>query len=189
MRVPASYQGLWGLRTTHDVIVCDAGTANGQPLARDALYPVMDSLLLVTTLALPSLQSTTQALRILTTPTSQHGLGADREKVGIVANGTWDDIGVDRDHLLRAACLHGPEPDQVVRFPIIGSIPFVPADVLRAINRGLLPRLLDHPDLAAPYHALATNVLPHLTLQPLAQNRLPAVGRRWWNPFTPKSPR
>lgn len=154
---------LRSLQRMFDVVVMDTSVQYLDPLIADVALPEADEILFVTTLASTAVQGMARALREITTPLEESGLGIPREKIGIVVNQSVANVGMERDQILAAG----------LGVPVIGVVPLATKDVLTATNFNRMHTLLKHPLIGPTYYELAKACLPH---QPLAA-WVPAAGQ------------
>ena len=109
-----------------------------------------DEILFVTTLASTAVQGMARALREITAPLDESGLGVPREKIGIIVNQSVANVGMERDQVLAAG----------LGVPVVGVVPLATKDVLTATNLNRMYALLDHPLLGPAYNELARACLP-----------------------------
>ncbi|NDH95743.1 MAG: hypothetical protein EBZ13_14695, partial [Planctomycetia bacterium] len=94
-----------------------------------------DEILFVTTLASTAVQGMARALREITAPVDESGLGVPREKIGIIVNQSVANVGMEREQVLAAG----------LGVPVVGVIPLATKDVLTATNLNRMHELLTHP--------------------------------------------
>jgi len=97
-----------------------------------------------------------RALREITAPIDESGLGIPREKLGIIVNQSVANVGMETDQVLAAG----------LGVPVVGVIPLATKDVLTATNLIQMHRLLEHSSLGLAYNELAIACLPHHNLAP-----------------------
>jgi cellulose biosynthesis protein BcsQ len=146
------------LQRTHDVIIMDTSVNYLDPLIATVCLPEATAVLFVTTLATTSVQGMARALREITEPAANGGMGIRRNKIGIVVNQNVSDVGMDKDQVLEAA----------LKVPIVGAIPLASRDVLVATNYNQMALLLKHKVLGPAYYRLAATCLPNVPLVPIA---------------------
>jgi cellulose biosynthesis protein BcsQ len=144
------------LQRMYDVIVMDTSVQYLDPLIAQVALPEADEILFVTTLASTAVQGMARALREITAPLDESGLGIAREKIGILVNQSVANVGMERDQVLAAG----------LGVPVVGVIPLATKDVLTATNLNRMFALLDHPLIGPAYNDLARACLPGHTLAP-----------------------
>jgi cellulose biosynthesis protein BcsQ len=144
------------LQRMYDVIVMDTSVQYLDPLIAQVALPEADEILFVTTLASTAVQGMARALREITAPVDESGLGIPREKIGIIVNQSVANVGMERDQVLAAG----------LGVPVVGVIPLATKDVLTATNLNRMFTLLDHPLLGPAYNELARACLPARELAP-----------------------
>lgn len=142
------------LQRMFDVVVMDTSVQYLDPLIADVALVEADEILFVTTLASTAVQGMARALREITTPIDESGLGIPREKIGIVVNQSVANVGMERDQILAAG----------LGVPVVGVVPLATRDVLTATNFNRMHILLDHPLIGPTYNELARACLPHQAL-------------------------
>ena len=142
------------LQTTHDVVIMDTSVNYLDPLISTVCLPEATAILFVTTLATTSVQGMARALREITEPVENGGMGIKRNKIGIVVNQSVTDVGMERDQVLQAA----------LKVSIVGAIPLATKDVLTATNYNRMNLLLQHPLLGPAYFKLAKACMPNHNL-------------------------
>ena len=138
------------LQRMFDVIVMDTSVQYLEPLIADVALVESDEVLFVTTLASTAIQGMARALREITAPSDESGLGIPREKIGIVVNQSLANVGMERDQVLAAG----------LGVPVVGVIPLATKDVLTATNLNRMHELLRHPVVGPAYNDLARACLP-----------------------------
>lgn len=138
------------LQRMFDVIVMDTSVQYLEPLIADVALKESDEILFVTTLASTAVQGMARALREMTAPVDESGLGVPREKIGIIVNQSVANVGMERDQVLAAG----------LGVPVVGVVPLATRDVLTATNLNRMHALLDHPLLGPAYNDLARACLP-----------------------------
>ena len=138
------------LQRMYDVIVMDTSVQYLEPLIADVALKESDEILFVTTLASTAVQGMARALREITAPVDESGLGIPREKIGIIVNQSVANVGMERDQVLAAG----------LGVPVVAVIPLATKDVLTATNLNRMYALLDHPLLGPAYNELAHSCLP-----------------------------
>jgi cellulose biosynthesis protein BcsQ len=144
------------LQRMFDVIVMDTSVQYLDPLIAEVALPEADEILFVTTLASTAVQGMARALREITAPMDESGLGIPREKIGILVNQSVANVGMERDQVLAAG----------LGVPVVGVIPLATKDVLTATNVNRMYALLDHPLIGPAYNDLAHACLPTRALAP-----------------------
>jgi len=144
------------LQRMFDVIVMDTSVQYLEPLIADVALVESDEVLFVTTLASTAIQGMARALREITAPSDESGLGISREKIGIVVNQSLANVGMERDQVLAAG----------LGVPVVGVIPLATKDVLTATNLNRMHELLSHPVVGPAYNDLARACLPGRELAP-----------------------
>lgn len=132
------------LKTTHDVVILDCSVSYMDKLLGVG-FALSDQILLVTTVATTSVQGMARALTWMFNKREKEGLGIDRNKVGIVANGVVNGVGMSPDTILKAA----------LGAPLLAAIPDEKIAVLKATNEARMHKLLTHPTLGPAYFKLA----------------------------------
>lgn len=154
---PEFYQVLVrSLQRMFDVVVMDTSVQYLDPLIADVALKEADEILFVTTLASTAVQGMARALREITAPIDESGLGVPREKLGIIVNQSVSGVGMEREQVLAAG----------LGIPVAGVIPLATKDVLTATNLNRMQELLDHPLLGPAYTELAQACLPGHQLAP-----------------------
>ena len=138
------------LQRMFDVVVMDTSVQYLDPLIADVALVEADEILFVTNLAATAVQGMARALREITAPVDESGLGIPREKLGIIVNQSVADVGMGRDQVLAAG----------LGVPVVGVIPLATRDVLAATNLNRMQELLDHPVIGPAYAGLALSCLP-----------------------------
>jgi cellulose biosynthesis protein BcsQ len=144
------------LQRMYDVIVMDTSVQYLEPLIAEVALRESDEILFVTTLASTAVQGMARALREITAPLDESGLGIPREKIGIIVNQSVANVGMERDQVLAAG----------LGVPVVGVVPLATKDVLTATNLNRMYALLDHPMLGPAYNELAKACLPGRELAP-----------------------
>ena len=144
------------LQRMYDVIVMDTSVQYLEPLIADVALKESDEILFVTTLASTAVQGMARALREMTAPADESGLGVPREKIGILVNQSVANVGMERDQVLAAG----------LGVPVVGVVPLATKDVLTATNLNRMSALLEHPLLGPAYNELAQACLPGRDLAP-----------------------
>ena len=144
------------LQRMYDVIIMDTSVQYLEPLIAEVALGEADEILFVTTLASTAVQGMARALREITAPLDESGLGVPREKIGIIVNQSLANVGMERDQVLAAG----------LGVPVVGVIPLATKDVLTATNLNRMYALLDHPLLGPAYNELARACLPGRDLGP-----------------------
>jgi hypothetical protein len=139
-----------------DVIVMDTSVQYLEPLISKVALVEADEILFVTNLASTAVQGMARALREITAPVDESGLGIPREKLGIVVNQSATNVGMEHEQVLAAG----------LGMPVVGVIPLATRDVLTATNLNRMHELLDHPLIGPAYHELAVSCLPDALLAP-----------------------
>ena len=153
------------LQRMYDVIVMDTSVQYLEPLIAKVALVEADEILFVTSLAATAIQGMARALREITAPVEESGLGVPREKIGIIVNQSIANVGMEQDQVLAAG----------LGVPVVGVIPLATRDVLTATNLNQMERLLDHPLLAPSYLELARACLPDHELQAWEIHETPPV--------------
>jgi cellulose biosynthesis protein BcsQ len=138
------------LQRMYDVVIMDTSVQYLEPLIAEVALGESDEILFVTTLASTAVQGMARALREITAPLDESGLGIPREKIGIIVNQSLANVGMERDQVLAAG----------LGVPVVGVIPLATKDVLTATNLNRMYALLDHPLLGPAYNELARACLP-----------------------------
>ncbi len=138
------------LQRMYDVVVMDTSVQYLDPLIADVCLPEADEVLFITTLASTAVQGMARALREITTPIEESGLGISRDKIGIIVNQSVAGVGMQREQILAAG----------LGVPVVGVIPLATKDVLTATNLHRMDTLLDHPLVGPAYNELARACLP-----------------------------
>ncbi len=138
------------LQRMFDVVVMDTSVQYLDPLISDVALREADEILFVTTLASTAVQGMARALREITAPIDESGLGVPREKIGIIVNQSVANVGMEREQVLAAG----------LGVPVVGVIPLATKDVLTATNLNRMHELLDHPLVGPAYVQLAQACLP-----------------------------
>lgn len=172
------------LQRMYDVIVMDTSVQYLEPLIAKVALVEADEILFVTNLASTAVQGMARALREITAPVDESGLGIPREKLGIIVNQSATNVGMEHEQVLAAG----------LGMPVVGVIPLATRDVLTATNLNRMHELLDHPLIGPSYHELAVSCLPDAVLAPwepaVEDEPLPgpvpvaAVGGRAFDPET-----
>lgn len=144
------------LQRMYDVIVMDTSVQYLEPLIADVALVESDEVLFVTTLASTAIQGMARALREITAPSDESGLGIPREKIGIVVNQSLANVGMEREQVLAAG----------LGVPVVGVVPLATKDVLTATNLNRMHELLGHPVVGPAYNDLARACLPGRELAP-----------------------
>jgi len=138
------------LQRMYDVVIMDTSVQYLEPLIADVAMREADEILFVTTLASTAVQGMARALREITAPIDESGLGVPREKIGIIVNQSVANVGMERDQVLAAG----------LGVPVVGVVPLATKDVLTATNLNRMHALLDHPLIGPAYNELARACLP-----------------------------
>ncbi len=155
------------LQRMFDVVVMDTSVQYLDPLISDVALREADEVLFVTTLASTAVQGMARALREITAPVDESGLGVPREKIGIIVNQSVANVGMEREQVLAAG----------LGVPVVGVIPLATKDVLTATNLNRMHELLDHPLVGPAYVQLAQACLPGRDLADWTRTSdSPAVG-------------
>jgi cellulose biosynthesis protein BcsQ len=149
------------LQRTHDVVVIDTSVQYLDPLIAQVCLPEATAILFVTTLATTAVQGMARAMREITTPVEESGMGISRSKIGIVVNQSVADVGMEKDQVLAAG----------LGVPVVGVIPLATKDVLTATNLNRMSALLEHPLLGPAYFNLAKACLPNADLAPVFKRK------------------
>lgn len=144
------------LQRMYDVVIMDTSVQYLGPLIADVALVESDEILFVTTLASTAIQGMARALREMTAPVDESGLGIPREKIGIIVNQSLANVGMEREQVLAAG----------LGVPVVGAIPLATKDVLTATNLNCMHDLLDHPVIGPAYVDLARACLPGHELAP-----------------------
>jgi cellulose biosynthesis protein BcsQ len=144
------------LQRMYDVVIMDTSVQYLEPLIGEVALGEADEILFVTTLASTAVQGMARALREITAPLDESGLGIPREKIGIIVNQSVANVGMERDQVLAAG----------LGVPVVGVIPLATKDVLTATNLNRMYALLDHPLLGPAYNDLARACLPGREIGP-----------------------
>ena len=144
------------LQRMYDVVIMDTSVQYLEPLIAEVALGEADEILFVTTLASTAVQGMARALREITAPLDESGLGIPREKIGIIVNQSVANVGMERDQVLAAG----------LGVPVVGVIPLATKDVLTATNLNRMYALLDHPLLGPAYNELGRACLPGRELGP-----------------------
>lgn len=145
------------LQRTHDVVIMDTSVQYLDPLISEVCLPEATAILFVTTMVATAVQGMARALREITTPQEQSGMGIPREKIGIVVNQSVANVGMEKDQVLTAG----------LGVPVVGVIPLATTDVITATNLNRMSALLRHDLLGPAYFQLARTCLPNALLAPL----------------------
>lgn len=143
------------LQRMYDVVVMDTSVQYLDPLIATVCLPIADEIVFVTTLASTAVQGMARALREITSPVEESGMGIDRSKIGIVVNQSVADVGMEREQITVAG----------LGVPIVGAIPLATRDVLTAMNHTQMDKLLDHSLLGPAFADLAIACLPRRELK------------------------
>ena len=138
------------LQRMFDVVVMDTSVQYLDPLIADVALVEADEILFVTNLAATAVQGMARALREITAPLDESGLGISREKIGIIVNQSIANVGMEREQVLAAG----------LGVPVVGVIPLATKDVLAATNLNRMQELLNHPVIGPAYAELAMACLP-----------------------------
>ena len=160
------------LQRMYDVIVMDTSVQYLDPLIAEVALPEADEVLFVTTLASTAVQGMARALREITAPVDESGLGIPREKIGIIVNQSVANVGMERDQVLAAG----------LGVPVVGVIPLATKDVLTATNLNRMYSRLDHPLIGPAYNDLARAFLPGRDLAAWRADDAFAPGAMGWQP-------
>ncbi len=143
------------LQRMYDVVIVDTSVQYLEPLIAEVALVESDAILFVTTLASTAIQGMARALREITAPLDESGLGIPRSKVGIVVNQSVANVGMEREQVQAAG----------LGVPVVGVVPLATKDVLTATNLNKMGVLLDHPLLGPAYLDLVQACLPGRDLQ------------------------
>lgn len=138
------------LQRMYDVVIMDTSVQYLEPLIADVAFRESEEILFVTTLASTAIQGMARALREMTAPADESGLGVSRDRIGIIVNQSVANVGMERDQVLAAG----------LGVPVVGVIPLATRDVLTATNLNRMDALLEHPLLGPAYSDLARACLP-----------------------------
>jgi cellulose biosynthesis protein BcsQ len=144
------------LQRMYDVVIMDTSVQYLEPLIGEVALGEADEILFVTTLASTAVQGMARALREITAPLDESGLGIPREKIGIIVNQSVANVGMEREQVLAAG----------LGVPVVGVVPLATKDVLTATNLNRMYALLDHPALGPAYNDLARACLPGREIAP-----------------------
>ena len=171
------------LQRMYDVVVMDTSVQYLEPLIAKVALVEADEILFVTNLASTAVQGMARALREITAPVDESGLGIPREKLGIIVNQSAANVGMEQEQVLAAG----------LGMPVVGVIPLATRDVLTATNLNRMHELLDHPLVGPGYHELAVSCLPHSRLAPWEGSPVPSAldeeGRPVYERFDPETER
>lgn len=171
------------LQRMYDVIVMDTSVQYLEPLIAKVALVEADEILFVTNLASTAVQGMARALREITAPVDESGLGIPREKLGIIVNQSAANVGMEQEQVLAAG----------LGMPVVGVIPLATRDVLTATNLNRMHELLDHPLVGPGYHELAVSCLPHALLAPWEGSPMPTAldetGQPVYEQFDPETER
>lgn len=151
------------LQRMFDVVVMDTSVQYLDPLIAKVCLPEATEVLFITTLASTAVQGMARALREITAPAEESGLGISRDKIGIIVNQSVAGVGMQREQILAAG----------LGVPVVGVIPLATKDVLTATNLHRMQTLLDHPLIGPAYNELARTCLPG---RGLAEFEMQSVG-------------
>ena len=143
------------LQRMYDVVIIDTSVQYLEPLIAEVALVESDAILFVTALASTAIQGMARALREITAPLDESGLGIPRIKVGIVVNQSVANVGMEREQVQAAG----------LGVPVVGVVPLATKDVLTATNLNKMGVLLDHPLLGPAYLDLVQACLPGRDLQ------------------------
>ena len=138
------------LQRMFDVVVMDTSVQYLDPLIAKVCLPEATEVLFITTLASTAVQGMARALREITAPAEESGLGISRDKIGIIVNQSVAGVGMQREQILAAG----------LGVPVVGVIPLATKDVLTATNTHRMQTLLDHALIGPAYNELARTCLP-----------------------------
>jgi septum formation inhibitor-activating ATPase MinD len=138
------------LQRMFDVVVMDTSVQYLDPLIAKVCLPEATEVLFITTLASTAVQGMARALREITAPAEESGLGISRDKIGIIVNQSVAGVGMQREQILAAG----------LGVPVVGVIPLATKDVLTATNLHRMHTLLDHPLIGPAYNDLARTCMP-----------------------------
>ena len=171
------------LQRMYDVIVMDTSVQYLEPLIAKVALVEADEILFVTNLASTAVQGMARALREITAPVDESGLGIPREKLGIIVNQSAANVGMEQDQVLAAG----------LGMPVVGVIPLATRDVLTATNLNRMHELLDHPLVGPGYHELAVSCLPNALFAPWEGPEVPTAldeaGQPVYEKFDPETER
>lgn len=171
------------LQRMYDVIVMDTSVQYLEPLIANVALVEADEILFVTNLASTAVQGMARALREITAPVDESGLGIPREKLGIIVNQSAANVGMEQEQVLAAG----------LGMPVVGVIPLATRDVLTATNLNRMHELLDHPLVGPGYHELAVSCLPNALLAPWEGSPVPTAldetGQPVYEKFDPETER
>ncbi|MGY9023911.1 MAG: AAA family ATPase [Candidatus Nanopelagicales bacterium] len=140
------------LQRMYDVVVMDTSVQYLDPLISEVALVEADEILFVTNLASTAVQGMARALREITSPIDESGLGIPREKIGIIVNQSLAGVGMEQEQVAAAG----------LGIPVVGVIPLATKDVLTATNLLRMHELLDHPLLGPAYSQLVDACLPNI---------------------------
>ena len=138
------------LQRMYDVVVMDTSVQYLDPLIAEVCLPEATEILFITTLASTAVQGMARALREITAPIEESGLGIQRDKIGIIVNQSLAGVGMQREQILAAG----------LGVPVVGVIPLATKDVLTATNLHRMHTLLDHDLIGPAYNDLARTCIP-----------------------------
>ena len=171
------------LQRMYDVVVMDTSVQYLEPLIAKVALVEADEILFVTNLASTAVQGMARALREITAPVDESGLGIPREKLGIIVNQSAANVGMEQEQVLAAG----------LGMPVVGVIPLATRDVLTATNLNRMHKLLDHPLVGPGYHELAVSCLPNAQLAAWEGAVMPTAldeeGRPVYEKFDPETER
>jgi len=151
------------LQRMYDVVVIDTSVQYLDPLIAQVCLPEATEIIFITTLAATAVQGMARALREITSPIEDSGLGISRDKLGILVNQSVAGVGMQREQILAAG----------LGVPVVGVIPLATKDVLTATNLHRMSTLLDHPLIGPAYNELARTCVPN---RGLVEMHWPEVG-------------
>jgi cellulose biosynthesis protein BcsQ len=151
------------LQRMYDVVVIDTSVQYLDPLIAQVCLPEATEIIFITTLAATAVQGMARALREITSPIEDSGLGISRDKLGILVNQSVAGVGMQREQILAAG----------LGVPVVGVIPLATKDVLTATNLHRMSTLLDHPLIGPAYNELARTCIPD---RGLVEMHWPEVG-------------
>lgn len=158
------------LKRMFDVVILDTSVNYLDELISTVCLPEADAILFVTNLGIGSVFGMTRWFNEVTADPRDGGMGIPLERIGVVANQSIANVGMDKLKLTEAA----------LGARLLVAIPLDTQAVVAAGNRNRLGDLVfGHPEIGPAYFRLAKKVLPGHSLAPLIEEAVPqAAGKK-----------
>lgn len=136
------------LKTMFDVVIIDTSVQHYDDLIKKVALPEADGIVVVTTLDIKSVKGLARWMNTATTPLDKGGHGVDRSKVGVVVNGSVENVGIGQQELYAAA----------LKARLLVAIPLDTVAVVAAGNANRLEDILRHDTIGPAYFKLASQI-------------------------------